>query len=83
MNIPSLTVAEIQQGLQARSFSAAELATEALRFAEAENPKTNAYLLFCPERALAAAAQIDELVAKGGLYARLSRLQFQTTEQAS
>ncbi|MEQ1820233.1 MAG: ABC transporter ATP-binding protein [Terricaulis sp.] len=25
----------------------------------------------------------DELVAKGGLYARLSRLQFQTTEQAS
>ena len=25
---------------------------EALRFAEAENPKTNAYLHFCPERAL-------------------------------
>ena len=29
-------------------FSAVELATEALRFAEAENPKTNAYLHFSP-----------------------------------
>ncbi|MBI2680547.1 MAG: Asp-tRNA(Asn)/Glu-tRNA(Gln) amidotransferase subunit GatA [Candidatus Solibacter usitatus] len=65
MNIPSLTVAEIQQGLQARSFSAAELAAEALRFAEAENPKTNAYLTFCPERALAAAARVDQALARG------------------
>ncbi len=66
MNIPSLTIAGIQQGLKARSFSAAELATEALRFAETENPKTNAYLTFCPERALAAAARVDQALAQGG-----------------
>ena len=45
------------RGPRARAISAPrELAAEALRFAEAENPKTNAYLHFCPERALAAAA---------------------------
>ncbi len=45
----------IGEGLRARRFTATELAAEALRFAEAENPKTNAYLHFSPERALAAA----------------------------
>ena len=35
-----------------------ELAREALEFAERENPKTNAYLLFSPERALEAAANV-------------------------
>src|SRR4030095_12034387 len=43
----------------------AELATEALRFAEAENPKTNAYLHFSPERAMAAANRVDEQIARG------------------
>ena len=56
MDIPSLTIDSVREGLLARRFSAAELATEALRFAEAENPKTGAYLHFSPERALAAAA---------------------------
>src|SRR4029077_2887586 len=42
-----------------------ELATEALRFAESENPKTNAYLHLCPERAMAAAARVDALLARG------------------
>src|SRR5206468_306550 len=65
MNIPSLTIAAIQQGLKTRSFSAEELATEALRFAEAENPKTNAYLTFSHERALAAAARVDQALARG------------------
>ena len=54
-NIPSLTIGEIRRALQTRAVSAAELAGEALRFAQAENPKTNAYLHFSPERALAAA----------------------------
>ena len=48
MDIPSLTIDRVRQGLLAREFSAAELAAEALRFAEAENPKTNAYLHFSP-----------------------------------
>ncbi|HEX8984707.1 MAG TPA: Asp-tRNA(Asn)/Glu-tRNA(Gln) amidotransferase subunit GatA [Bryobacteraceae bacterium] len=63
--IPTLTVAQIREGLAARRFSAVELAREALRFAEAENPKTNAYLRFSPERALAAAARVDEKLARG------------------
>src|SRR5207245_2803340 len=65
MNIVSLTIDDVRDGLRKRSFSAAELATEALRFAQAENPKTNAYLHFSPERALAAAALVDEKIARG------------------
>ena len=64
-SIPRLTIDSIREGLRARSFNAVELAAEALRFAEAENPKTNAYLLFCPERALAAARRVDEMLARG------------------
>src|SRR5438045_2645916 len=65
MNIPSLTIDAVKEGLRTRAFSATELAKEALRFAEAENPKTNAYLHFSPERALAAAAAVDEKIARG------------------
>ena len=65
MNIPKLTIPEIQEGLRARKFSAAELAAEALRFAQAENPKTNAYLAFSEERALGVARRVDDLLARG------------------
>src|SRR5712692_3870791 len=65
MNIASLTIDEVKEGLRKRSFSAAELATEALRFAEAENPKTNAYLRFSSERAMAAAALVDNKLGRG------------------
>lgn len=65
MEIWRLTVGEIQAGLRARRFSAVELAQEALRFAQAENPKTNAYLHFTPERALAAARRVDEALERG------------------
>ncbi len=65
MDIASLTIDQVKAGLRARRFSAVELAAEALRFAEAENPKTNAYLHFCPERALAAARRVDEKLARG------------------
>ena len=65
MDIPSLTIDRVRQGLLSREFSAGELAAEALRFAEAENPKTNAYLHFCPERAMAAAQRVDERIARG------------------
>jgi aspartyl-tRNA(Asn)/glutamyl-tRNA(Gln) amidotransferase subunit A len=65
MDIASLTIGQIRKGLSRRSFSAVELATAALRFAEAENPKTNAYLHFCPERALEAARRVDEKLARG------------------
>ncbi len=65
MEIASLTIDEIREGLLARRFRAEELAAEALHFAEAENPKTGAYLHFSPERALAAARRVDEKIARG------------------
>ena len=39
MKIPDLTIDAVREGLIARKWSAEELATEALRFAEAENPQ--------------------------------------------
>jgi aspartyl-tRNA(Asn)/glutamyl-tRNA(Gln) amidotransferase subunit A len=65
MQVSSITIEGVKNGLRAREFSARELAQEALRFAEAENPKTNAYLRFSPERALAAAQSVDEKLARG------------------
>jgi aspartyl-tRNA(Asn)/glutamyl-tRNA(Gln) amidotransferase subunit A len=56
-DVAALTIAAVREGLRSKSFSAEELARESLRFAEAENPKTNAYLTFSPDRALAAAKQ--------------------------
>ena len=63
--IPSLTIGRVREGLLSRRFTAAELAAEALRYAQAENPKTNAYLHFSPERALATAKRVDEQIARG------------------
>ena len=65
MNIAKLTIPEVQDGLRRKQFSAVELTTEALRFAQTENPKTNAYLTFSDERALAAAARVDAKLAAG------------------
>ena len=65
MDTSTLTIDKIRESLLARRFSAVELATEALRFAEAENPKTNAYLHFSAERALATARSVDERIARG------------------
>jgi aspartyl-tRNA(Asn)/glutamyl-tRNA(Gln) amidotransferase subunit A len=65
MDIASLTIDRVRDSLLARRSSAVELASEALRYAEAENSKTNAYLHFSPERALAAARRVDESLARG------------------
>jgi aspartyl-tRNA(Asn)/glutamyl-tRNA(Gln) amidotransferase subunit A len=65
MDIAKLTISDVREGLESKRFSAAELAGEALRFAERENPKTNALLSFCPERAMAAASRVDDRIAAG------------------
>jgi len=65
MDIAKLTIDSIATGLRAKSFSAVELCDAALKFAEAENPKTNAYLHFSPERARSAAASADVKLARG------------------
>ena len=59
------TITSIREGLRAKQFSAVEIAREALEFAERENPKTNAYLMLCSERALAAASEVDRKLAAG------------------
>jgi len=63
--LANFTISEVQKGLETREFSAVELTRSALEFAEKENPKTNAYLRFAPERALAAAEKIDRKLAAG------------------
>ena len=65
MDVRNLTIGEVQSGLRNKQFSAMEVATAALSYAEAENPKTNAYLRFCPERALSMAASVDARIAAG------------------
>src|SRR5258705_10955915 len=60
-----LTIASIRAGLLAKKFSAEELARQSLAYAEQENPKTNAYLHFCPERAMSAAQAVDQRLARG------------------
>ena len=65
MNVPQLTITGIQSGLREKQFSATELATEALAFARAENPATNAYLILSDERAMRAAAAVDAQLARG------------------
>lgn len=59
------TIDSIRSGLLKKEFSAEELAKQSLAFAEAENPKTNAYLTFSPDRALAAARAVDKKIAAG------------------
>ena len=63
--VASLTIAQVREGLRAKTFSAVELTAEALRFAEAENPKTNAYLAFSREMAEGAARDVDAKIARG------------------
>ncbi|MCZ2152536.1 MAG: Asp-tRNA(Asn)/Glu-tRNA(Gln) amidotransferase subunit GatA [Bryobacterales bacterium] len=65
MNVATLTISEIRRMLLSKQASAEELATEAIAFAEAENPKTNAYLTLSPERALSAAKAVDAKIAAG------------------
>ncbi len=64
-DVASWSVSQIESGLREKQVSAAEIATAALKFAEAENPKTNAYLEFCGERAMAAARTVDRQLAAG------------------
>ena len=59
------TIQSIREGLLKKEFSAVEVAREALVYAERENPKTNAYLLFSSERALETAERVDQKITAG------------------
>ncbi len=65
MDLASFTISRIAEGLRTKEFRATEIAEEALRLAQGENPKTNAYLHFCPERAMAAATEVDRKLERG------------------
>jgi aspartyl-tRNA(Asn)/glutamyl-tRNA(Gln) amidotransferase subunit A len=64
-NLSSLTISQVKDGLRNKQFSALELARAAVKFAESENSKTNAYLTFSPELAEAAALEVDAKLARG------------------
>lgn len=72
VELSSLTISEIRAGLVAKKFSARELAQAGVAHAEKENPRTNSFLTFSPDRALASAARVDEAVARGGLLPALA-----------
>ncbi|HWD98958.1 MAG TPA: hypothetical protein VG345_07970, partial [Bryobacteraceae bacterium] len=57
------SIDSVLAGLKRKQFSAVEFTREALEFAERENPKTNAFLMLSPERALAAAGRVDDKIA--------------------
>jgi aspartyl-tRNA(Asn)/glutamyl-tRNA(Gln) amidotransferase subunit A len=61
--VTAQAISEIQAGLRAKKFSAKELAQAAVADAERQNSKTNAFLMFSPERALLTAARVDEAIA--------------------
>lgn len=65
MNLSEHTIDSIRAGLLGKQFTATELAVQALAYAQAENPKTNAYLTFSPDRALSTALEVDKKIAAG------------------
>src|SRR5712691_465454 len=65
MTLANHSIDSIRTGLLEKRFSAEELTRMALTYAEAENPKTNAYLTFAPDRALASARAVDAKIARG------------------
>ena len=71
-NYKQLTIDTVQSGLTAGTFSATELAREALRVSEAENEQFGAFLHFSPEQAIAAAERVDADLAAGKLLGKLS-----------
>jgi len=59
------SIDSIRAGLLAKEFTAKELALEAIAHGQAQNPQTNAFLTFSPERALLAALEVDRKVSLG------------------
>jgi len=64
-SIPKLTISAVRQWLFGKQFTAVELAEADVNFAQAENPKTNAYLHFSAEHALDRARIVDQQIARG------------------
>lgn len=59
------SIGSIRAGLIEKKFTAHEVALEALAHGERENPKTNAFITFSPDRALKTAVEVDKKIAAG------------------
>jgi aspartyl-tRNA(Asn)/glutamyl-tRNA(Gln) amidotransferase subunit A len=59
------TIGDVRVALAAKKISARELAKEHFERIERQNPKLNAFLALCPERAYAQADKIDAMRARG------------------
>ncbi len=66
MNWKQSSISEVQAAVRSAKPSATQLAELCFREIEASNPSINAYLAVSQERALRAAAAVDQLVAQGG-----------------
>ena len=66
MDFRTTSVADLAQSVRTRKMSARELTKEALDRITALNPTYNAFVAVDAERAMADAAAIDEVTAKGG-----------------
>jgi len=64
-DVKTLTIDRIHEGLRSRRFSAVDVARQTLEVAQRENDQYGSFLLFCPERALDAAARVDAQIAAG------------------
>jgi len=62
MELRGLTIARVRSALESGETTAAALAGQVLAYAQQENQRNNAFLAFSPERALAQAQRIDEMV---------------------
>jgi aspartyl-tRNA(Asn)/glutamyl-tRNA(Gln) amidotransferase subunit A len=58
------TIGSVRAALLAKKMSAHELATEHYARIERDNPKLNAFLALCPERAYAQADKIDAMISR-------------------
>jgi aspartyl-tRNA(Asn)/glutamyl-tRNA(Gln) amidotransferase subunit A len=59
------TIESVRGALAGKSLSARELTEEFYRRIAEQNPKLNAFLALCPERAYAQAERVDAMVARG------------------
>src|ERR1700739_5103753 len=66
MNWKQAGIAEVQSAVRNAKPSATQLAELCFQEIEVRNPAINAYLAVSPERAMRAAAAIDQLAAQGG-----------------
>ena len=60
-----MSVAEIQEGLRSKNFSATEIAKSSIEHAQETDKNIHAFLEFTPELALKAAEKVDKKISKG------------------